>query len=138
VAAKKSAHNVALGETMRSARREQGDSQEALAGRIGLDRSYYGAIERGGLSPTVDTVAKVATGLGLSLGDLLMRVACSSRYAGADSRLVQVSRQFATYGCYPRLPWPALPPGERTKASDFRGFREADEGVWVQDMCLRW
>jgi transcriptional regulator with XRE-family HTH domain len=73
VAAKKSAHNVALGEAMRSARRERGDSQEALAGRIGLDRSYYGAIERGGFSPTVETVAKVATGLGLSLSDLFTR-----------------------------------------------------------------
>jgi len=58
---------------MRSARRERGDSQETLAGRIGLDRSYYGAIERGGFSPTVDTVTKVATGLGLSLSDLFTR-----------------------------------------------------------------
>jgi transcriptional regulator with XRE-family HTH domain len=73
VGAKKSAHNVALGEAMRSARRERVYSQEVLAGQIGLDRSYYGAIERGGFSPTADTVAKVATGLGLSLRDLFTR-----------------------------------------------------------------
>jgi transcriptional regulator with XRE-family HTH domain len=70
MASKKSAANRALGEAMRSARRERGYNQEGLARRSGLDRSYYGAIERGEYNMSVDTAAKVAAGLGTSLGDL--------------------------------------------------------------------
>jgi transcriptional regulator with XRE-family HTH domain len=71
VAAKESAVNVALGEAMRSARHERGYNQEALARRSGLDRSYYGAIERGEFNITMDTVSKVAAALALSISDLL-------------------------------------------------------------------
>jgi transcriptional regulator with XRE-family HTH domain len=71
VAAKESAVNVALGEAMRSARHERGYNQEALARRSGLDRSYYGAIERGEFNVTMDTVSKVAAALALSISDLL-------------------------------------------------------------------
>jgi transcriptional regulator with XRE-family HTH domain len=73
VPAKKSAVNVALGEAMRSARRERGLSQEAFARHAKLDRSYVGAIERGEFNVSMDTAAKVAAGLGVSLSDLLRR-----------------------------------------------------------------
>ena len=73
MAAKKSPVNVALGEAMRSARHDRGYNQEGLARRSGLDRSYYGAIERGEFNITMDTVAKVAAALALSISDLLRR-----------------------------------------------------------------
>jgi transcriptional regulator with XRE-family HTH domain len=73
MAAKKSAANRALGEAMRSVRRERGYNQEALARRSGLDRSYYGAIERGEYNVSVDTAAKVAAGLGTCLSALFAR-----------------------------------------------------------------
>lgn len=73
MAAKKSAANRALGEAMRSVRRERGYNQEGLARRSGLDRSYYGAIERGEYNVSVDTAAKVAAGLGTHLSALFAR-----------------------------------------------------------------
>jgi hypothetical protein len=51
--AKKSAALEALGDTIRSARRERGYAQEAFAARVGLDRSYFGAIERGEFNVTL-------------------------------------------------------------------------------------
>lgn len=71
--AKKSAAAQALGEAMRSLRRERGIAQEAFAARAGLDRSFYGAIERGEFNVTLDTISKVATGLGVRASTLLRR-----------------------------------------------------------------
>jgi transcriptional regulator with XRE-family HTH domain len=71
--AKKSAANQALGEAIRAARTDAGYSQEAFATRADLDRSYYGAIERGEFNLTVDTIAKIAAGLGLSASELFRR-----------------------------------------------------------------
>ena len=44
-------------------RQETGLSQEKLADRSKIDRSYYGRIERGDANITVKTVGKVAIGL---------------------------------------------------------------------------
>jgi transcriptional regulator with XRE-family HTH domain len=71
--AKKSAAAQALGDAMRSQRRERGLAQEAFAARAGLDRSYYGAIERGEFNVTLDTLVKVAAGLGVCPSALLRR-----------------------------------------------------------------
>jgi len=59
-----------FGRTVARLRRERGLSQEELAFRSGINRSYMGVIERGEKSPSLDTAAKVATGLGMSIGDL--------------------------------------------------------------------
>jgi XRE family transcriptional regulator, regulator of sulfur utilization len=56
-------------------REERGYSQEALAARAGLDRANYGAIERGECNVTVDTVVKIATGLGIPVAELFSRAA---------------------------------------------------------------
>jgi transcriptional regulator with XRE-family HTH domain len=71
--AKKSAAVVALGEAIRSARRERGHAQEAFAARVGLDRSYFGAVERGEFNITLATVLKIADGLGVPASTLLRR-----------------------------------------------------------------
>jgi transcriptional regulator with XRE-family HTH domain len=63
----------ALGEALRAARLERGYSQERFATAAGLDRSYYGTIERGESNITLITSTKVAAGLGLSLSDLCKR-----------------------------------------------------------------
>jgi transcriptional regulator with XRE-family HTH domain len=70
---KKSANVVALGKAMRSARRERGHNQESFAAMAGLDRSYYGAVERGEFNVTVETVAKIAGGLHLSVSELFTK-----------------------------------------------------------------
>lgn len=46
-------------------------SQEALADEAGLNRSYMGALERGEKSPTVRTLALIASALGVSVADLV-------------------------------------------------------------------
>jgi XRE family transcriptional regulator, regulator of sulfur utilization len=70
---KKSSANQALGKAMRSARRERGHAQESFAARSGIDRSYYGAIERGEFNISVDMILRIATGLEISAADLLSR-----------------------------------------------------------------
>jgi XRE family transcriptional regulator, regulator of sulfur utilization len=70
---KKSQANQALGSAMRSVRSEHGYAQESFAARVGLDRSNYGAIERGESNVTLDTIVKIATGLGITAAELLHR-----------------------------------------------------------------
>ncbi len=71
--AKKSAANQALGRAMRAVREERGYPQEAFAHKAGIDRSYYGAIERGEFNVTVDTLCKIAGGLGIKMHELFKR-----------------------------------------------------------------
>ncbi len=63
----------ALGEAIRAGRRERGFSQEAFAAHVGLDRSYFGAVERGEFNLTLATLLKIAVGLGVRLDELLRR-----------------------------------------------------------------
>ena len=70
---KKSAANVALGKTVRSLREAQGHTQECAAARIRMSPRYYGAMERGELNPTVDTLNKIIVGLGLSFAELFAK-----------------------------------------------------------------
>ena len=49
---KKSAEVQALAKAIRSTREQSGYAQESAARRIGVDRSYYGAIERGEFNVT--------------------------------------------------------------------------------------
>jgi transcriptional regulator with XRE-family HTH domain len=71
--AKKSAASVALGAAIRSMRTERGLPQEAFARRAGMDRSYYGAIERGEFNVSLDTIVKIAGALGVSVTAVLER-----------------------------------------------------------------
>jgi transcriptional regulator with XRE-family HTH domain len=71
--AKKSAGVQALGKAIRSARRERGYAQEAFAAHVGLDRSYFGAVERGEFNITMDTLTTITAGLGIRASTLLRR-----------------------------------------------------------------
>jgi transcriptional regulator with XRE-family HTH domain len=70
---KKSASNRAIGAAVRALRETQGSTQEAFALKAGLDRSYYGAIERGEFNVTVDTLVTIAEGLGVRPSEVLRR-----------------------------------------------------------------
>jgi XRE family transcriptional regulator, regulator of sulfur utilization len=48
-------------------------AQEAFAARAGLDRSNYGAIERGEFNVSLDTIVKIAAALEVSAAALLER-----------------------------------------------------------------
>jgi transcriptional regulator with XRE-family HTH domain len=71
--AKKSPAVQELGVAIRNAREEHGLTQGAFAASVGLDRSYFGAIERGEFNVTLDTLFKITAGLGVSAGALLHR-----------------------------------------------------------------
>lgn len=66
-----------FGELVRNLRLTAGLSQEALADKCGLHRTYVGAIERGEKAVTIETAEKLATGLDLSLSDLFARLDAS-------------------------------------------------------------
>jgi transcriptional regulator with XRE-family HTH domain len=56
---------------MRELREMCGYSQEDFARRAGIDRSYYGAIERGEFNVSLDKIVQLAAGLGMSAAELL-------------------------------------------------------------------
>jgi len=58
---------------MRAVRKEQGYTQETFASRVGLDRSYYGAIERGEYKASIAIIDRIACGLDMKLSELLRR-----------------------------------------------------------------
>lgn len=62
--------NIAFGKRVAALRKKQKLSQEALAERCSLFRTYVGAIERGEKSPTLNTIEKIAEGLQVSIIEL--------------------------------------------------------------------
>ena len=59
--------SVVFGNRVRNLRNQKGMSQERLAELAGLHSTYIGQIERGEKNPTVDTVSKIAKGLGIPM-----------------------------------------------------------------------
>lgn len=55
---------------MRELRLSKGYSQEELADRMGVDRTYVSDLERQLRNPSLKTVAKLAGALGTSIGSL--------------------------------------------------------------------
>jgi transcriptional regulator with XRE-family HTH domain len=56
---------------VRRTRVGQSLSQEALASRAGVDRTYVSGIERGQRNPSLKTAERIALALGVNLHDLL-------------------------------------------------------------------
>ena len=62
-----------FGRAVRLLREARGWSQERLAEYADLNRSYLGEIERGGVAPSLVTVAKLAAALNVAAADLVAR-----------------------------------------------------------------
>lgn len=62
-----------LGDAIRRERTESQLSQEGLAAKCGLHRTYIGSIERGERNLSVNTLTLVAKALGLSASSLLQK-----------------------------------------------------------------
>lgn len=60
-----------FGQRVRRERIKQGLSQEALAAKAGVHRTYIGMIERAEKNITLLNIEKIAQALGLSIADLL-------------------------------------------------------------------
>ncbi|MGH7534111.1 MAG: helix-turn-helix domain-containing protein [Gemmatimonadales bacterium] len=65
---------VRFGRTIRALREQAGYSQENFADAIGVHRTYMGTLERGRGNPSLDMIARVARGLGVSLAKLFEAV----------------------------------------------------------------
>lgn len=63
---------VLFGRRVRQLRQAKGISQEAFAHVIGIDRSYYGSIERGERNVSLDNICLIADGLGVEPSELLL------------------------------------------------------------------
>jgi transcriptional regulator with XRE-family HTH domain len=60
-----------LGAAIRTARKAGGFTQEGFAAHVGIDRSYFGAVERGEFNITIGTLSTVAAGLSVPAWTLL-------------------------------------------------------------------
>ncbi|HWV15551.1 MAG TPA: helix-turn-helix transcriptional regulator [Cellvibrio sp.] len=60
-----------FGRIVKNLREQHGLSQEVLADRADLNRSYVGEVERGTAMPSLATVAKIAKALNLPVSHLL-------------------------------------------------------------------
>jgi transcriptional regulator with XRE-family HTH domain len=69
----KSLEHVALGRAIRELRRSAGISQEGLADRSRLHRTYVGGIERGERNVSFGNLLKLANALGVKPSALLAR-----------------------------------------------------------------
>lgn len=65
-------HRRAFGARVGDLRRERGWTQEDLAERAGVHRSYLAAVESGARNPTLDVITKIAKGLAVPVADLFV------------------------------------------------------------------
>jgi len=64
---------IRLAANLRAARAAQGISQEALADRAGVDRTFVGSVERRERNISLDNIERLAKALGLDVADLLKK-----------------------------------------------------------------
>jgi transcriptional regulator with XRE-family HTH domain len=60
-----------LGQNLRYAREQRGWSQEELAHRSGIHRTYISGLERGTRNPTLNLIAAIADALDLPVAQLV-------------------------------------------------------------------
>jgi len=65
---------LALGKQIRKLREQSGLSQEGFASEAGLDRAYYGGVERGERNISSINLIHIAGTLGVEVGDLFPRM----------------------------------------------------------------
>jgi len=66
----KASARAAFGRRVRELRKAQGYSQEGFAMLSGLDRSYFGGVERGERNVSLDNIAAIARALGTPIREL--------------------------------------------------------------------
>lgn len=69
-----SATHKKLGQRIKELRTKLNMTQEDLAFKVGVDRSYMGFVERGEKNPTLDKLIKIANTLKVSLSELFHSV----------------------------------------------------------------
>jgi len=59
-----------IGRKIAELRKEANLTQEKLAEKVGLDRTYIGYLEKGDRSPSVETANKIARALGVKIDEI--------------------------------------------------------------------
>lgn len=72
-----SSRQIDFGRTVRSFRKAAGLSQEMLARKSGVHRTYVGSIERGEANVTLATMVRLALALEVSVADLVSSISVS-------------------------------------------------------------
>ena len=62
-----------IGRNVRDVRQDRVWSQEELADRAGVHRTYISQVERGVTNPTATVIAKIADALGVEPAELMLR-----------------------------------------------------------------
>jgi transcriptional regulator with XRE-family HTH domain len=75
-----------FGRAVRKVREARGLSQEALAVRAGIHRTYVSSIELGKVRLGLDIAKKVANGLGVTLSDLVAEAENANPPSAADPK----------------------------------------------------
>lgn len=104
---------IEIGQRMRNIRLSMHLSQEELAEICGLHPTYIGQLERGEKNATLESISKVAKGLGIPLGRLLENTGCDDAYENYpmqayriimsenehnQERLVEILKNVVEYG----------------------------------------
>ena len=63
-----------LGDELRKARKDAGLSQEKLASKAGVHRTYVSLLERNLKSPTVDVLLRLCKAMGVSAAGVIRRI----------------------------------------------------------------
>lgn len=63
-----------VGRVIGDIRKQKGISQEVLSGLADIGRTHLSAIERGERKPTLETLYKIATGLGMKMSDIVIQI----------------------------------------------------------------
>jgi DNA-binding XRE family transcriptional regulator len=66
---------ISLGDAIRTFRVSKGYTQEQLAHLAGVDRTYFGDVERGNNSISILQLVRIATALEVTAGELLIAAA---------------------------------------------------------------
>lgn len=64
---------IRLAANLRAARKEQQISQEELADRAEIDRSFVGSVERSERNISLDNIERLSVALGMDVADLLKK-----------------------------------------------------------------
>lgn len=63
--------NIQFGNVLRKMRESRGMTQEEFSGICGISRAYYGRLERGEHSITLDLCKRISDAMGISISMLL-------------------------------------------------------------------
>ena len=69
-----SAKHIRFGKRIRELRADNGMTQDALAAKIGKDRSYVGFIERGERNPSLEVIFDIAAAFKVKPDELLKEI----------------------------------------------------------------